>query len=712
MFERRLKWFTIILAIMALVVIGRLIDIQLLRADHFEAQAARMLTRPAHTLRAPRGGILDRSGQPLVRDVAAWDVSVHFGVLADREEYLRAVARELRRRGAYPSRQPVSEIVAELREQVARMWSRLSELTGVPRETLIARATRIVRRVQRVRDAVAARAGYVQPVAEETQLHAILEGVDDSQAVAIRLELGGAPWLRVVPDSRRLIEGDVAMVHLLGRLGHADRRRIDADPLADDEQRRLRPGDLCGISGVEFAADTLLRGTRGWRVEDFDRNELERVEPAPGRDVHLTIDAALQRRTYELLASAVAASANPSGAAAVVIHVPTREIRAAVSYPSYSIADFQTRYAELRSDARGLPLFPRAFAGQYPPGSICKAVSLVGGLCEGVVTEHTRIHCRGYFRTPDAFRCWIYNQHNGLTHDMSGHPEGQNASDAVRNSCNIYFYTVGDRLGPERLCDWFQRFGLGQRSGAGLPEEAAGIVPHREWLLQRRNRDFEPADPWNWSIGQGEVTITPVQAASVAATIASGRTGPVRLFRQDDAADLSTEAPVETTLDDAALRVLRAGMWRVVNETGGTGDEARLVRRDVELCGKTGSAQASPRAVMFKYTLEWPDGRREEVVAATPEEALAATNDDEVEIVGSRAAEFFPQVLPGEKLPSHAWFIGFTQPARTPRGARPQGDVYAIAVIVEYAGGGGRVAAPLAKSVVELLLPPESPDAP
>src|SRR5262245_38667984 len=108
MFERRAKWFSIILACMALIIAVRLIDLQIVRADEFEAQAARRLTRPVQYLRAPRGAILDRNGAPLLRDVPAWDVCVHYGVLAGRQDYLRAVARELRTRGRYPPKKPIS----------------------------------------------------------------------------------------------------------------------------------------------------------------------------------------------------------------------------------------------------------------------------------------------------------------------------------------------------------------------------------------------------------------------------------------------------------------------------------------------------------------------------------------------------------------------------------------------------------------------------
>ena len=192
----------------------------------------------------------------------------------------------------------------------------------------------------------------------------------------------------------------------------------------------------------------------------------------------------------KLLADAVGElpAREQAGAAAVVIDVATREVRALASYPVYSYTDFNADYEQLQRDAQRLPLLFRAVQGQYPPGSICKAITLVGGLSEGVITPETRFHCTGFMLPdkPDRFRCWIYNQY-GTTHDAA-EPEGQNGEDAVRNSCNIYFFHVGEGLGVDRLCDWFSRFGLGRSAGTGLIEEVDGIVPTYAWLRQVAGR--------------------------------------------------------------------------------------------------------------------------------------------------------------------------------------------------------------------------------
>ena len=327
-----------------------------------------------------------------------------------------------------------------------------------------------------------------------------------------------------------------------------------------------------------------------------------------------------------------------------------------------------------------------------------------GGLAEGVTSTQDRITCNGFFRPdqPGRFRCWYFNQY-GLTHGP------QIAEDAIRNSCNIFFYTVGDRLGVDRMCKWFSAFGLGKMQGTGLIEESPGIVPSSEWIRENRPNDPRvwPADAWNFSIGQGEVSATPLQAANVAATIASGRWAPVRLVRDTRGNWLGApDADPPVVFDERRLRVLRRGMWRVVNEPGGTAySGAHFENRQYEMCGKTGSAQASRRVLSKEYTLEWPDGTRETVVATSRRAALARYTETQPAIVDDRIHELFPSGAgPDSKLPSHAWFMAYTQPRETPRGERPRGKSYAISVIIEYGGSGGRVAGPVAREIARLLL--------
>lgn len=715
MFERRLGWLSGFLGLLVVVIVVRLVDIQVVRAADYEALADRLLTRPVRYLNAPRGSILDRNGRVLVEDRPTHDVCIRYEVLAETvagrplpqtTRYLRAVVRELKRHARLAPEEPIEAAVADLRDQIASMWDALASLTNTPRSELMERAAAVVERVRRVRQAVAQARGRDEPIREESWFHAVAGGLPADAALRARMALDGLPWVDVAPGSQRVAVDDGALLHVLGRLGPASLRSIQDDPQSGDALRRLQSGDFCGISGVERVAEPALRGTRGRLHEDWDHVELSREDPIRGQDVTLALDADLQAAVLDILRQAVESSPHPAGGSAVVLDVATREALALANFPTYSAAEFEAQYDRLRRDWRWEPLRFRAVANQYPPGSTCKAITLYGALADRKTNPDERIRCTGMFLPdhPNQFRCWIYNQYPGVTHDMTN-PGGEDADDAIRNSCNIYFYTVGDRLGPERLCHWFSQFGLGRSAGTGLIEESLGVVPTSAWLA--RNRPSDPAaraaDAWNWSIGQGEVTASPLQAANVAATIAAGEWAPVRLARDAAGHWLGDEPGARVPLDDACLRPLRAGMYRVVNERGGTAHDARLPQPGYVLCGKTGSAQTSPRVLDYRYTLEWPDGRREERVGQFEEDVIDASvpQADRPRIVGRHAHRRFPEL---ERLPAHAWFIGFTQRDDTPRGDRPRGKAYAICVLIEFGGSGGQVAAPAARRIAEYLL--------
>lgn len=719
MFEQRLTWFWISLTAIAVVIIGRLAQIQIVDAANYQALAERILTRPPQYLIPPRGSVFDRTGLPLLRDDPTSDICIHYGALVRRPDYLLyTAARELRSRGEYPPDTKLRTIADDLPEELDAMWVRLAALTGLPTDEIDERVERICSRVERWR-----RASGQEKIQEENQFLPVIENVDADMAVAVRLELEHYPWLQVQPGSRRVAHNADPVAHLLGRMGEASAARIAGDPLHGIELRELRRRDRCGTSGVEYMAETALRGQRGRILAGYDRRVLERIDPLPGHDVYLTIDLELQRTVLDLLTKAVEGDPETeppgglpenhrAGAAAVVIDVATRDIRALVSYPTFSYNNFSEDYAQLRQDTRREPLLFRAVSGLYPPGSTCKAISLIAGLGEGVVTPDTRFHCTGHLLpdNPSRFRCWVYNQNPGWTHDMIDDPAGQNGESAVRNSCNIYFYKVGGLLGPERLCKWFGRFGLGRVQGTGLIEESPGIVPTEAWLSDPARGDprgYRTSDAWNFAIGQGEVTATPLQVANVAATVAAGFWAPVHLAYDDSGQVLGSEpAPVQPFAEDH-LRVLRRGMWRVVNERGGTAPRARIDHPRYELCGKTGSAQTGQRILNRRYTFEWPDGHREERIAVSLEEALETFGDEKPECVGYRAHERYPYLEEGEKVPAHAWFMGYTQPVSTPRGHLPSGRVYAISVIVEFGDSGGRVAGPVARQIAEYLLKDE-----
>ncbi len=710
MFERRLWFFICGLGLLAVLIGARLVDIQVIRAGQYHELVPRITPRESRFVRPARGAILDRKGRTLVSDEPASDLTMYYAVIERNPNYLRTLARRMRRSGEIPAEVELDEAIEMLRDSLLQTRQIVADAAGVSISMLSEREEAIVKRVQAVKEFIREKSPTVSTIREESRWHAVLEDIPPKLAAELQLRLGNQPWVRVQPGARRVRREADELTHILGRIGAVDDKRIAADPLAGDDLRELRPGDFCGISGVERVADTILRGVRGRVVQDFAQGTEERVEPEPGRDVMLTIDADLQKQIYELLAEGVKNSLHPAGAAAVVIDVESRDVIAAVTYPTYSSAEFRDNYDDLLRDRIRNPLRNRALQTSYPPGSTCKAIAAVEALDAGVVSPETRIHCTGALlpNRPNMFRCWIFNQ-SRVTHDDTDTAAGQRTEDAIRNSCNIYFYRVGQMLGPERLCAGFDRFGLGRRAGTGLIEETLGVVPTDAWLQRFMRRHAEKADVWNWAIGQGEVTATPLQVANVAATIASGVWRPVVLVRDADGTPIvGDDHPADVPISARALQPVRVGMWRVVNEQGGTAPGARLsdeVERYV-MCGKTGSAQAQPLILNYRFVVEHADGRREEVVEISRDELLKRFPEPKPRIVGQFANDRYPPLGEGGKLPAHAWFMGYTQTRDTPKGATPRGRVYAISVLIEFGAAGGRVAGPIAKSIAELLLAP------
>lgn len=700
MFERRLRWLFALVITLAAVIALRLFDIQVVRADFYKGLGDDMLTRKPRFLNAPRGSIFDRAGRLLVSDEPTSDICLHYGLIAGREDYLAAEAREMQRRGDLPAELRGAALKARVDALIERTWATLSDQTGRSREELAQEAAAVVARVEQIREDVAQRTGLPQMVREEAMFHPVIDNVPAETALSIREALEDLPWLRVAPSTHRVVHGGAGLAHVIGRLGQVSTHRLDADPLSEDELYALQPGDACGVSGVEKLAETVLRGKRGRIVENEHREIIEQEDPIRGRDVTLTLDAELQEGALEILRKAVEASPYPAGGAAVVIDAHTREIVVLAQYPSYDPAAWRSSFDTLIADRKRQPTRFRTVANQYAAGSTCKAITLIAGLTDGIITDHTTFVCNGHLlpNVTTRYRCWIYNQY-GSTHGP------QTATDAVRNSCNIFFFKTGEACGCDRLCRWFRTFGLGELQGTGLIEETAGIVPDEDWLRKHRGRGFQPADAWNFAIGQGEVTVTPLQVANVCASIADGRWAPVLLVKDENGQRVGPPPPpASERFSERALHVLREGMYRVVNEQGGTAYGSRLRRNDYVICGKTGSAQAAPRVLDYRYTLEWPDGKRQEVVAASREEALARYPHDKLRVVGRFANRRYPDMGEDGKLPAHAWFMGWTQRADTRPGDAPRGRVYALAVLVEFGSSGGHIAGPAARDLAEFIL--------
>lgn len=371
--------------------------------------------------------------------------------------------------------------------------------------------------------------------------------------------------------------------HLFGYVGE-----VTEAQLAGDE---YHAGDIIGQSGFEKIYNRELMGVDGARrvvVNSVGREirTLEEVPPTAGRRVQLTIDYDVQRATeeaYKILGF---------NGAAVILDPRTGEVLSYVSLPAYDPNIFAARgpqfgpiWASLATD-RLHPLENRALRGRYSPGSTFKMVVAAAALEEGIATPDFRVHCTGhapfYGR---SFQCWAWKKGGHGTVDMRR---------AIEQSCNIYFYTLGNMVGIDKIAKWAKLLGLGEKSGIDLPNELQGIVPSPEWKRAVTGEKWYAGETVSVSIGQGQVSVTPVSMAVYMATLANGGTRHVpHLVRAvDDGQGWKMVPPPapksQVQMKPETLAVLRDGLWMVVNGAG-TGGNAKIPGKDVS--GKTGTAQ-------------------------------------------------------------------------------------------------------------------------
>ena len=372
---------------------------------------------------------------------------------------------------------------------------------------------------------------------------------------------------------------DELAAHVLGYVGEVSEAQVG--------ESNLQSGAIVGQSGVEKAYNRLLMGQDGARrvvVNSVGREirTLEEVQPGEGQRVQLTIDYDLQRAAED------AFKGYGLWGAAVMLDPRSGEVLSFTSLPAYDPNDFaagvdRATWTSLNSD--GLkPLQNRAIQGRYSAGSTFKLVVATAALEEGLVTPDFRVYCPGganfYGR---FFKCWLDGGHGTL--DMRR---------AIEQSCNTYFYTLGNMVGIDRIHKWATALGLGVKSGIDLPNEVEGLVPSTQWKLARTGEKWYAGETISVSIGQGQVSVTPISLAVMMSTIASGGTRwtPHVLKSVDDGNGWTPVPPPppqsRVTLKPETIAALRDGLWLVVNGAG-TGGRARIPGRDV--VGKTGTAQ-------------------------------------------------------------------------------------------------------------------------
>jgi penicillin-binding protein 2 len=606
-FRRRFRWVALVMVLCFSVLIGRFFQLQILEGQENRAEARENIVRRV-TLATTRGVIRDRNGAVLAASRPSYNVYV----VPDRLDMTLV----------WPK---LAEYLALGVEERARLEQLLVTL----------RASDGPRKKQQI---------------------LLKEDVSRDVVAALETHEAELPHVDVVPVPVRFYPFKEIGSHVLGYMAE-----LDAEKLSQLRSAGYVEGDRMGVVGVERAWESYLRGTRGWEKVLVDARgrrrpgaadfieEPRRVDPIPGRDLRLTIDARVQEAIERAMRGELAGGV-------ALVDVRSGRILGLFSKPSYDpnalsggsgkqvIRDaFRRLYADPLK-----PALDKTLAGAYPPGSTFKPFTALAALGKGLIDARVSTRCRGFITFGRrTFRCT--HVHGAV-----------DLHEAIAESCNVYFYELAKDYGVnmDLIAEMGQRFGLGARTGIGVNAEASGRMPTRAWMTLRNKGQYQLGFNLNAAIGQGATTVSVLQLALAYAALANGGTlyqpQLVRAVETSAGTIVQEFAPrvrrrVEARGEHLALvqKALAAG----VNEVGGTAYRARL--QGVDMAGKTGTAQVSHRLARG---------------------------------VEAEKVWYFNR--------EHAWFAGYA-PIRSPE--------VAIVVLVEHGGAGGKHAAPVAFEVMKAL---------
>lgn len=458
------------------------------------------------------------------------------------------------------------------------------------------------------------------------------------QLASVEVNSPDLPGISINVGQMRYFPMEERSPHIIGYLGAVPEAEIKHNPLLN------HPDFKIGISGIEQSFDAMLRGKPG--VKQIEVNafgapvgELSEEKGIPGEDLYLTIDKRLQLFVNERL--------DQQSASVVVMDVDNGNVLALASTPGFDPNQFT--YGISVNDWKILlehdqhPLVNKVLSNQYPPGSTFKPIVALAGLAAGVDPQQT-VFCPGYLTLGTRrFHCWKKEGHGSV-----------GMQDAIKGSCNVYFYTIAKRIGIQNIEEMAKLLGLGQIHDVGVSEQKEGRVPSKSWKQARFKQSWQLGDTLNTGIGQGYTLVTPLQLAVVASRLASGKRIEPRLTSINLQGERLSTNFESLGISEEYMAIIREGMRRVVNVQGGSAYASRIIEDQFMMAGKTGTAQVVSRRLEAKD------------LAAMPEEQR-------------------------RKVQNHALFVGFA-PFHAPR--------YAISVVVEHGGSAAVAAAPVARDIL------------
>ncbi|MFH1614912.1 MAG: penicillin-binding transpeptidase domain-containing protein [Planctomycetota bacterium] len=661
MYHKRLRVFIALCLIFLLACLVRLVHLQLVCQKEYREKVEDLQQKTRQFLVTARGSILDRHGRIIATDVPSFRLMIHYNLTRFGDpRFVQTLKLKA------DSGKALAELEKTLERQKGKLnavINKCSQICGVPAEQIHRRLQQINDYVWNLRTFQAWRGNFPDSgllkkyksiieipaveafldfarqvpdvnerfrqivkvdIAEMHQSYSLYELHNNDQVLAAQLEFIDTDEIQVISTMKRMYPYSAVAAQTIGWVGPASEQyRL---PLSGELSEYI-PGELCGREHIEYACETALRGKRGKIVFDFDDRFVERTERQFGDDVTLTLDIELQKKIEDYLLDC---SHNPrckAGMAAVIIDVASGDILVLASLPRFDLNEVRTNYSKLAFDDVNNPMLNRAINQHYPPGSIIKPIILIAALEQGSITPDEVISCPPTAAPAGWPNCWVRKR--GYCHDERWLNDARHA---LKGSCNIYFSHLASRLAPDVLQKWFLKFGYGTRVLA-LPQfdvqhlqGELGDMPGERNLLQLEGVITSPAsaksdDPgpaviapgdlrW-FGIGQGDLRVTPLQAANAMAAIArNGLYKRPTIVRQGERE--GEYKLVAMDISPQTLAVVRDGMNAVINEPGGTAysvfQHSGFSEQSVNVFGKTGSTQ-SPDSAWFAGFAEDSIGR-------------------------------------------------------------------------------------------------------
>lgn len=474
----------------------------------------------------------------------------------------------------------------------------------------------------------------------------IKRNISRSELAVIETNLFNLPGVMIQVEPRRhYIFGSFAS-HLIGYLGEISENQLNSGVYNDN-----KAGDLIGKYGVEKEWEKALHGFRGGEQVEVDAagrtlRVVSSKRPIPGQNVWLTIDKDLQMTAEKGL---------EGRKGAIVAMNPTNgEILALASSPAFDpnlfIGGMDMAEWKKIISSEDSPLQNRPISGQYPPGSVFKIVVTLAGLEEGIIDPEEEITCTGSYKLGNhTYRCWKRYGHGKISLHR-----------AIVESCDVYFYIMGQRLGVDKIAHYAKSLGLGEKTDFELGSERAGLVPTSQWKLERWRVPWQTGETVSMAIGQSFLLVTPLQMVRMISAVFNGgqlyKPKVIRWVGEDDKKvyQFTPDLAGHIEADQKNIEIIKNALKGVVNEPHGTGSKAGI--KGMTVAGKTGTAQ---------------------VIALEKTETL--DEEDEIPL----------------EFEDHAWFVAIA-PAESP--------TLALAILIEHGGHGSSAAAPIAKEMFKAYL--------